>query len=113
MAVCSDGDTRTSGAAEHAKPTSAFLTLILPIKKISMKRKKTNRTDVSTPRCTPMPSTIRPAVSAMTAGNPPISSVNSRTSRVVPGMGVTIDAERFAIDHGQNMANKYYDYLEI
>ena len=75
-----------------------------------MKRKKTNRTDVSTPRCTPMPST---AVSATTAGNPPILSVNSRTSRVVPGMGVTIDAERFAIDHGQNMANKYYDYLEI
>ena len=64
-----------------------------------MKRKK--KTDASTPRSTPMPSTksfvsLKPAVSATTTGNPPTSSVNSRTSRVVPGMGVTIDAGRLA-----------------
>ena len=61
------------------------------------------KTDASTPRCTPMPSTkssvsLKPAVSATTTGNPPISSVNSRTSRVVPGIGVTIDAGRLAIN---------------
>ena len=66
------------------------------------KSEKKRQTNASTPRCTPMPSTIssvslKPAVSATTTGNPPISSVNSRTSRVVPGIGVTIDAGRLAI----------------
>ena len=60
------------------------------------------KTDASTPRCTPIPSTkssvsLKPAVSATTTGNPPMSSVSSRTSRVVPGMAVTIDAGRLAI----------------
>ena len=53
-----------------------------------------------------MPSTkssvsLEPVVSTTTTGNPPISSVNSRTSRVVPRMRITIDAERMTIQGGQ------------
>ena len=51
---------------------------------------------------------LRPVVSAATTDNPPILSVNLRTSRVVPRMGVTIDAGRFAIYHDRLKKKKIW-----
>lgn len=50
---------------------------------------RAKKTDSSMPHCTPMPSTKtstrKSNVSATMTGNPPISSANSRTSRVLLG----------------------------
>ena len=51
----------------------------------------------------------RPAVSAITTGKPPISRDNSRMSRVVPGMGVTIAASRWATARKSDVNHSGYE----
>ena len=103
-----DGSTRTSGKGSTQSVTSAFLTLVICIRKKNRASKRKNKqTDTSTLHCTPIPS-LKPAVSTTTTGNSPISSVNSRTSRVVPGIGVTIDAERLARVIAWDLAGRHW-----
>ena len=96
------GIRRTSGSGRTHKEMSAFFILRHYRQYCCMSCEVIGKkTRASMPRWTPITSTtsvvsLKPAVSATTTGKPPMSKVSSRTSLVVPGIGVTIDACRFA-----------------